>query len=134
MLAAEVPARTDHGSTSLSCATRTGNKFCVIDRVPSPKDHDAQPDHIVTPAWRSIADREINPIARGWMQYYRAFYRSALLPLLRRVNSYLMRWLRKKYKRLASKKKARACWERITAQYPRLFAHWAWVPYSWWSG
>ncbi len=45
-----------------------------------------------------------------------------------------MRWLRKKYKRLASKNKARACWERVTAQYPRLFAHWAWVPYSWWSG
>jgi hypothetical protein len=62
------------------------------------------------------------------------FYRSALLPLLRRINAYLMRWLRKKYKRLASKKKARACWERVTAQYPRLFAHWAWVPYSWWTG
>jgi hypothetical protein len=26
------------------------------------------------------------------------------------------------------------CWERVTAQYPRLFAHWAWVPYSWWTG
>jgi len=49
---------------------------------------------------------------------------SALLPLLRRINAYLMPWLRKKYKRLAAKKKARACWERVTAQYPRLFAHW----------
>ena len=78
--------------------------------------------------------REINPVVRGWMQYYGAFYRSALLPLLRRINAYLMRWLRMKYKRLAPKKKARACWERITTQYPRLFAHWAWVPYSWWSG
>jgi RNA-directed DNA polymerase len=45
-----------------------------------------------------------------------------------------MRWLRKKYKRLAPKKKARACWQRITRQYPRLFAHWAWAPYSWWPG
>ena len=62
--------------------------------------------------WHTIGSlaREINPVVRGWMQYYGAFYRSALLPLLRRVNSYLMRWLRKKYKRLASKKKARACW------------------------
>jgi group II intron maturase len=51
---------------------------------------------------------EINPVVRGWMQYYGAFYRSALLPLLRRINAYLMRWLRKKYKRLASAKKARA--------------------------
>src|SRR6202008_3919465 len=24
-----------------------------------------------------------------------------------------------------------ACWQRVPAQYPRLFAHWAWVPYSW---
>jgi hypothetical protein len=59
--------------------------------------------------WHTIGSlaREINPLVRGWMQYYGAFYRSALLPLLRRINSYLMRWLRKKYKRLASKKKAR---------------------------
>lgn len=63
-----------------------------------------------------------------------AFYRSALLPLLRRINACLMRWLRKKYKRLAPKKKARACWERLITQHPRLFAHWAWVPYSWWTG
>jgi RNA-directed DNA polymerase len=86
--------------------------------------------------WHTIGSlaREINPVVRGWMQYYGAFYRSALLPLLRRVNAYLMRWLRKKYKRLRPPKKARACWERVTTQYPRLFAHWAWVPYSWWSG
>ena len=54
--------------------------------------------------------------------------------LLLRVNAYLMRWLRKKYKRLASKKKSRACSERVTAQYPPLFAPWASVPYSWWTG
>jgi RNA-directed DNA polymerase len=86
--------------------------------------------------WHTIGSlaREINPVVRGWMQYFGAFYRSAMLPLLRRINSYLMRWLRKKYKRLRPPKAARACWERVTAQYPRLFAHWAWVPYSWWSG
>jgi RNA-directed DNA polymerase len=86
--------------------------------------------------WHTIGSlaREINPVVRGWMQYYGAFYRSALLPLLRRINAYLMRWIRKKYKRLAPAKKARACWERLTTQYPRLFAHWAWVPYSWWTG
>ena len=44
--------------------------------------------------------RWINPIVRGWMNYYGAFYRSALYPLLRRINTYLMRWLMKKYKRL----------------------------------
>src|SRR5665811_478954 len=70
--------------------------------------------------------REINPIVRGWMQYYGAFYRSALHPLLERVNGYLMRWLRKKYRRLRAFLKAKACWRRITRQCPRLFAQWAW--------
>jgi hypothetical protein len=37
----------------------------------------------------------INPIVRGWMQYYGAFYSSALHPLLKRINAYLLRWLRK---------------------------------------
>jgi RNA-directed DNA polymerase len=70
--------------------------------------------------------RRINPIVRGWMQYYGAFYRSALHPFLQRINTYLMRWLRKKYKRLKGYRKAQAAWQRITKQYPRLFAHWAW--------
>ncbi|MEV5413210.1 group II intron reverse transcriptase/maturase [Thermopolyspora sp. NPDC052614] len=72
--------------------------------------------------------RIINPIVRGWTQYYGAYYRSALRPLLRRINMYLMRWIRKKYRRLAPYKKAKACWQRIIRQYPRLFAHWRWVP------
>jgi RNA-directed DNA polymerase len=75
--------------------------------------------------------RKINPIVRGWIQYYGAFYRSALYPFLQRINAYLVRWIRKKYKRLRPFKKALACWQRITRQYPRLFAHWAWVHASW---
>jgi group II intron reverse transcriptase/maturase len=77
----------------------------------------------------SFADlaQMINPIIRGWMRYYGAFYRSALSTLLARINTYLMRWTRKKYKRLRPRKKARAAWQRITSQYPRYFAHWAWV-------
>ena len=57
---------------------------------------------------------------------YGAFYRSALNPLLSRINAYVMRWIRNKYKRLRTTKKAKACWQRITGQHPRLFAHWAW--------
>jgi RNA-directed DNA polymerase len=81
----------------------------------------------------SLADlaSRINPIVRGWMQYYGAYYRSALYPLLRRINAYLVRWLRKKFKRLRTFKKAHACWQRITRQDPSAFAHWAWVPAFW---
>ena len=40
------------------------------------------------------------------MQYYGAFYRSKLHPLLNRINAYLMRWIRKKYTRLRTIRKA----------------------------
>jgi RNA-directed DNA polymerase len=71
--------------------------------------------------------RMINPVVRGWMNYYGPFYRSALSSLLARINTYLMRWVRKKYKRLRAQRKAREAWERVTTQYPRYFAHWPWV-------
>jgi group II intron reverse transcriptase/maturase len=72
--------------------------------------------------------RRINPIVRGWMQYYGAFHRSALYQLLSRINAYLVRWIRNKYKRLRAVKKAIECWRGITERYPRLLAHWTWVP------
>ncbi len=62
------------------------------------------------------------------MQYYGAFYRSALYPLLSRVNAYLVRWIRKKYKRLRAENRAIECWRGITVRHPRLYAHRAWVP------
>ena len=71
--------------------------------------------------------RWVNPIVRGWMQYYGAFNRAALYPLLQRINTYLVRWLQKKYKRLRGFKKAHAGWGRLTTLWPNLFVHWKWV-------
>jgi group II intron reverse transcriptase/maturase len=89
--------------------------------------------HLRTGHTFSDLARRINPIVAGWMHYYGAFYRSALSPLLQRINAYLMRWIRKKYKRLQGKKKARECWQGITERYPLMFAHWKWVPSVQWS-
>jgi len=77
----------------------------------------------------TLADiaRWINPIVRGWMQYYGAFHRSALYLLLTRINAYLVRWLRNKFKRLKPFKKVKAAWKRVICQYPKAFVHWAWV-------
>jgi RNA-directed DNA polymerase len=47
--------------------------------------------------------------------------------LLTRINAYLVRWLRNKFKRLKPFKKAKAAWQRVTRQYPKAFAHWAWA-------
>jgi RNA-directed DNA polymerase len=43
--------------------------------------------------------RTINPVVAGWMQYYGRFYPSALYRLLARINAYLVRWIRNKYRR-----------------------------------
>lgn len=75
--------------------------------------------------------RWMNPIVRGWIQYYGAFYKSALYSPLLRINAYLMRWIRKKYKRLRAFTKALACWQGITTRYPRMFAHWVVTRAAW---
>lgn len=72
----------------------------------------------------------LNPVIAGWMQYYGRFYRSALYPLLQRINTYLMRWARRKYKRLASWKKLSRWWFGIVDRDPGLFAHWVWTSTS----
>jgi RNA-directed DNA polymerase len=69
----------------------------------------------------------INPIVRGWMQYYGAFRRSRLYPLLRRINTYLMRWARGKYKRLRGTRTFSRWWAGLCKREPDLFAHWKWV-------
>ena len=73
-----------------------------------------------------LAER-INPIVRGWMNYYGRFYRSQLYPLLKRINAYLVRWAGKKYRRLASFKRVRRWWFRVVDREPGLFAHWRWT-------
>jgi RNA-directed DNA polymerase len=78
--------------------------------------------------------RMINPVVRGWMNYYGAFYRSALYGLLTRINAYLMRWVRKKYRRYRGRGEFQKAWQRVTMQHPRFLAHWEWtttVPAVW---
>ena len=72
--------------------------------------------------------RWLNPIVAGWMDYYGRFYRSALYPLLRRVNIYLRRWAGKKYRRLRTFKRFKRWWTGLLKRAPGLFAHWRWVP------
>jgi len=71
--------------------------------------------------------KEMNPIVAGWINYYGRFYRSKLYPLLQRINTYLMRWAGRKYKRLRSYKRFKAWWFGIIDRDPELFAHWRWV-------
>ncbi len=70
---------------------------------------------------------QINPIVAGWINYYGRFYPSRIVPLLQRINTYLMRWAGMKYKRLRSYKRFKAWWFGIIDRDPDLFAHWRMV-------
>jgi RNA-directed DNA polymerase len=69
--------------------------------------------------------RSINVTVQGWINYYGRFYRSELVRLLRRLNDYLVRWARWKYKRLRGHPaKARRFLAEVNRREPDLFAHW----------
>jgi len=69
----------------------------------------------------------MNPVIRGWRTYYGKFYRTELDGLLRRINTYLVRWARRKFRRLRAFKRARRWWNGLLRRQPALFAHWAWM-------
>ncbi|MHB1726559.1 MAG: group II intron reverse transcriptase/maturase [Acidimicrobiales bacterium] len=71
--------------------------------------------------------RWLNPIVGGWMNYYGRFYRSQMAPFLQRLNSYLRRWARNKYRRLRTHKAFRRWWVGLLDRQPSLFRHWKWV-------
>ncbi len=65
------------------------------------------------------------PVLRGWSNYYGRFYPSAMQPLWRHVNDYLVRWMQRKYKRQARGviRAARAL-GRVAERMPTAFVHW----------
>ncbi len=68
-----------------------------------------------------IANRHI----RGWINYYGSFYRTELSSTLLRIDFYVIRWARRKFKRLRRKTKGTRDWlERLRRTNPTLFAHW----------
>lgn len=73
-----------------------------------------------------VLAREVNPVLRGWLNYFTEFYPSAVTPIGRRMDRHLMRWARKKYKRLErSDRRAKAWLEGVRRRAPDLFAHWS---------
>jgi RNA-directed DNA polymerase len=78
-----------------------------------------------TRSLESLAE-EVNPALRGWLNYFTVFYPSAVNPIGKRVDRHLMRWARRKYKRLErSEKRARDWLTGVRRRAPGLFAHWA---------
>ena len=66
-----------------------------------------------------------NPCIRGWINYYSHFYPTQLRPTLKRIDAYVIRWARRKYKRMVHwTKGARDWFDRLRRANPALFAHW----------
>ena len=65
------------------------------------------------------------PVLLGWVRYYGRFHRSALRGALRTLDSFIVRWAQRKYKRLRGHTKRAWDWLRgVKSRQPDLFAHW----------
>jgi RNA-directed DNA polymerase len=69
--------------------------------------------------------RCVNPLLRGWIEYYGRYASSALSPLLRYINHTLRAWVMRKFKRFAAHKiRASRLLERLARENADLFVHW----------
>lgn len=69
--------------------------------------------------------REINPVLRGWIDYYGRFNPAELGLLFKRLEERLASWMRRKYKGIRRNRKK--SWEALLSfrqRMPSLFAHW----------
>jgi hypothetical protein len=69
--------------------------------------------------------RQINPLLRGWIEYYRRYSLSALYPLLRYVNQMLLAWAMRKFKRFTAHKiRTSRFLQKLAQEKAGLFVHW----------
>ena len=75
---------------------------------------------------KSLA-RWLNPLVRGWSNYYGRFYRSELVKPLLQVELYLLRWVRRKLKKNTgplTTRKGMSYLDQERKHHPKLFANW----------
>ena len=68
--------------------------------------------------------RMINPIVRGWIQYFGQYHRSVMRKVLDHLNWLLGQWVRRKYKPFRRHQRQATHWlGRLARRQPGLFAH-----------
>lgn len=68
----------------------------------------------------------INPVLKGWINYYGHFYKTKLRSFMHMVNVKIVRWARQKYKGLRSSDMKAIKWlHGISQRSLDLFAHWS---------
>jgi RNA-directed DNA polymerase len=112
--------------------SRSGHLFCGFTPAVSAKAANAIRQTVRSwkiPRWtqRSIEElaASFNPVLQGWMNYYGSYRPSTLASVFQPLDHALVRWAKRKYKRLrGSPMRARAWLKRLSTVQPDLFAHW----------
>ncbi len=74
---------------------------------------------------KDIANK-LNPVVRGWIEYYGAFFQSELLFLVCHLDKLIYRWVIRKYKKRGSNFKKADNWVKgIKSAMPNYFVHWS---------
>ena len=69
--------------------------------------------------------KEINPVVRGWINYYGKFYKTKLKSFMREINLRIVKWARSKYLKVRPTVLKGLRWLRaISDKQPNLFTHW----------
>lgn len=115
-----------------SAKNRWGNLF--LSFTPAASDKAAKTMRQTMRAWglhrrsdKSIDDlaRMIDPVLRGWINYYGGYFRSALNPVFHHLNCALTKWAMRKYKRLRGHRRNARHWlGKVARRETELFAHW----------
>jgi len=66
----------------------------------------------------------VNSIIQGWLNHYTYFYKSEIYDVLRYINSCLVKWVRRKYKKRKARRKAEHWLGAVARRDTKLFAHW----------
>ena len=111
------------------------HKKCFVGFLPAISAQAATAIRTTIRQWRLASTRNnqslealaqfVNPVVRGWMNYYGRVYRSKCVHVLRHLNEALARWARRKFTRFRRRERASMHWlERIARRDPQLFVLW----------
>ncbi|PVD17182.1 RNA-directed DNA polymerase [Mesotoga sp. Brook.08.105.5.1] len=114
-----------------SCKDRNGRIFYSFTPAVSEQAKKAMRQKIrrmrlQTKSYLSIEElsERINPVIRGWINYYGHFRRFEMYTVLSRLNKALVQWVRNKYKKRRGLTKAGKWLEALARREPHLFVHW----------
>ncbi|MHA1939296.1 MAG: reverse transcriptase domain-containing protein, partial [Candidatus Thorarchaeota archaeon] len=122
------------GFTFRPRASKSGKDILFVGFSPAVSDKAAKAMRQTMRGWRLYMWQQkcleelaqtINPVIRGWLNYYGSFYKSALFPTFECLEGILSKWAVRKYKRFKGRRKKARLWLRhVSRQQPQLFVHW----------